>query len=37
MFKKGFMQVKSNRRSYRAIKINTDRMRFKGGEKESDR
>ena len=33
MSKKGFMQFKSNRRSHRAFKIKTDRMRHKDGQK----
>ena len=34
MSKESFKQVKSNRRSQGAIKIKTDRMRYKKGQKE---
>ena len=36
MSKKGFMRLKSYRRSHRALKIKTDRMRYKIGQKKID-
>ena len=37
MSKKRFMRVKTNRRSSRALKSKTERMRYKEGEKERNR